>query len=172
MLWLNWTTIFLVQQHHLSQTESNRYFAWIPPVFSGLGGLCGGWAAFRWIRGGMGGVTARRRFCYWCLPLFPFTAAIPFLPSPLLAIGGVCLALFACQSVAGSLSVMPIDLFGPGRAAFSISLLACSFSLMQTFVSPLIGASVDRFGFTAVCVVASILPMIGILILRGMPDEV
>jgi len=67
----------------------------------------------------------------------------------------------------GSLNIMPIDMFGPGRAAFTMSLLACSYSLMQTFVSPLVGASVDRFGFAAVCVAASLLPLVGIWIVHG-----
>lgn len=96
-----------------------------------------------------------------CAPLFLITAAIPFVPSAVLAIGGVCLGLFACQCVVGSLNIMPVDLLGPGRAAFSMSLLACSYSLMQMFVSPLIGASVDRFGFCAAVAIASLLPLVG-----------
>jgi len=167
MLWLNWTTVFLVERHHLTPTEANRYFAWIPPLFVAAGGLFNGWLAFRWIRRGVDGRKARTRICIWSTPLFFLTAAIPFLPSAALAIGGVCLTLFACQCVIGSLNILPIDLFGPSRAAFTVSLLACSYSLMQTFVSPLIGASVDRMGFSAVCMIAAILPAVGIWIVRG-----
>jgi len=89
MLWLNWTTIFLTSQHHLSQTEANRYFAWIPPVFAAAGGFFNGWLAFRCIRRGMHGLKARTRICTWCAALFPLTAAIPFLASAGLAIAGV-----------------------------------------------------------------------------------
>jgi ACS family hexuronate transporter-like MFS transporter len=166
MLWLNWTTIFLVQGYHLTQTEANRYFAWIPPIFVAAGGFFNGWLAFRWISRGMEPLKARTRICIWCAPLFLITAAIPFLPSAGLAIAGVCLGLFTCQCVVGSLNILPLDLFGQDRAAFSISLLACSFSLMQTFVSPLIGALVDRVGFSTVCVAASILPIAGIAVVR------
>ena len=70
-------------------------------------------------------------------------------------------------NVIGSLNVIPLDLFGPGRAAFSMSLLGCAYSLMQTFVSPLIGSSVDHFGFAAVCAAVAVLPLLGVAILRG-----
>jgi hypothetical protein len=48
-----------------------------------------------------------------------------------------------------------------------MSLLACAFSLMQTFVSPLIGASVDHFGFSAVCTSVAVLPLLGVWVLRA-----
>jgi len=167
ILWLNWTTVYLVQVHHLTQTAANRNFAWIPPIFGTLGGLFSGWLAFHWIRRGMDALQARVRICILCAPLFIITAVIPYLHSASLAIGAVALSLFACQSVIGSLNVIPLDLFGLGRAAFSISLLGCAYSLMQTFVSPLIGASVDHFGFSAVCTTVAVLPLVGVWILRG-----
>ncbi len=167
ILWLNWTTVYLVQAHHLTQTAANREFAWIPPIFGTLGGLFSGWLAFHWIRRGVDALQARIRICMLCAPLFIITAVIPYLRSPALAIAAVALSLFACQSVIGSLNLVPLDLFGPGRAAFSVSLLGCAYSLMQTFVSPLIGASVDHFGFSAVCTAVAVLPLLGVLVLRG-----
>ncbi len=167
ILWLNWTTVYLVQVHHLTQTVANQNFAWIPPIFGTLGGLFSGWLAFHWIRRGMDALQARVRICILCAPLFVITAVIPYLHSASLAIGAVALSLFACQSVIGSLNVIPLDLFGFGRAAFSISLLGCAYSLMQTFVSPLIGSSVDHFGFSAVCTTVAVLPLVGVWILRG-----
>lgn len=167
ILWLNWTTVYLVQVHHLTQTAANRNFAWIPPIFGTLGGLFSGLLAFRWIRRGADALKARMRICVLCTPLFLITAFIPYLHSASLAIAAIAVSLFACQGVIGSLNVIPLDLFGPGRAAFSISLLACAYSLMQTFVSPLIGASVDHFGFSAVCTAVAVLPLAGVWILRG-----
>jgi ACS family hexuronate transporter-like MFS transporter len=167
ILWLNWTTVYLVQEHHMTQMAANQNFAWIPPIFGTLGGLFSGWLAFHWIRRGMDALQARVRICILCAPLFIVTAIIPYLHSASLAIAAVALSLFACQSVIGSLNVIPLDLFGLGRAAFSISLLGCAYSLMQTFVSPLIGASVDHFGFAAVCTTVAVLPLMGVWILRG-----
>lgn len=74
--------------------------------------------------------------------------------------------LYGCRTVVSSLNVIPLDLFGPGRVAFSISLLGCAYSLMRTFVSPLGGASVDRFGFSAICVGVTVLPLVGLWVLK------
>jgi MFS transporter, ACS family, hexuronate transporter len=171
ILWLNWTTIFLVQHARLSQTDANRFFAWLPPAFVAIGGFFNGSMAFRWIRRGADGLAARKRIAILCAPLFAVGAVIPFIPSTRLMIIGICLMMFACQSVVGSLNIMPIDLFGREHAAFSISLLACSYSLAQTVLSPLIGLSVDRFGFTPVCIVTSLLPMVGILLMNGVSNK-
>jgi MFS transporter, ACS family, hexuronate transporter len=171
MLWLNWTTIYFVQQYRLSQAEVNRFFAWLPPVFIALGGFFNGWLTFRWVRGGMSGLAARRRLCMLSSPIFFLAAATPFLPTARLGICGVCVSLFVCQNVVGSLNIMPVDLFGPERAAFTISVLACAYALMQTFISPLIGGAVDRYGFSMVCAIASLLPLLGIWAVKGISDE-
>ena len=166
LLWLNWTTIYLVREFHLTQTEANRYFAWIPPLFAPVGSLFNGWLTFRWIRKGWTGVAARTRVAFLCAPLFLATAVVPFLHSAGWAVIAVGLGMFAAQSVVSSLNILPIDLFGPGRAAFTMSILGCSYSLMQTLVSPLIGLSVDHFGFAAVCWAATILPLLGTWTMR------
>lgn len=142
IVWQNWTTVFLVQQYGLAPQVANRAFAWIPPIFATAGGFFNGWLVYRWIRQGKQPITARTLACKYAAPLFLISLTIPYLPTPSLAIAAVAVALFACQMVISSLVILPIDLWGPGRAAFGISLLACSFSLLQTFVSPLIGGSV------------------------------
>jgi ACS family hexuronate transporter-like MFS transporter len=166
ILWLNWTTIYLVREYHLTQTEANRYFAWIPPLIAPVGSLFNGWLTFRWIRKGRAAVTARTRVAFLCAPLFLATAVIPFLRTPGCAVFAVGLGMFASQSVVSSLNILPIDLFGPGRAAFTMSILGCSYSLMQTLVSPIIGLSVDHFGFAAVCWTVTILPLLGTWTIR------
>ena len=69
MLWANWTTIYFVQEHRLTQTEANARFAWFPPVFAILGGFLGGGLAFRWIRRGAAAESARMRACWFTAPL-------------------------------------------------------------------------------------------------------
>ena len=61
---------------------------------------------------------------------------------------------------------MPIDFFGARHAAFAVSILTSSYGLMQTVLSPLIGSMVDHWGFPAVCVSLSVMPLAGIAILR------
>jgi predicted MFS family arabinose efflux permease len=94
------------------------------------------------------------------------TALVPFLPSTPLAVGGICLSFFGCMMIVINLHVIPIDLFGSKRAAFSASLLTASFALVQTFLSPAIGAIVDHYGFASVCVLLSVLALVGVSLVR------
>jgi MFS transporter, ACS family, hexuronate transporter len=167
MLWLNWTTVYLVQAQHLPVAQANRYFAWVPPVFATAGGLFNGWLALRWIRGGAEPIKARIRICLLGAPLFLASAGVPFLHSPALAIAAIGISLFACQNMINSLNIIPIDLFGASNAAFSMSVLACAYSLMQTVISPLIGAAIDRFGFSFVSTIIVVPPLLGIWLLKG-----
>ena len=51
-LWSNWTTLYFVQERHMTQDQANREFAWIPAVFATAGGFFGGVMSYRWIRAG------------------------------------------------------------------------------------------------------------------------
>jgi hypothetical protein len=69
-----------------------------------------------------------------------------------------------CISV--NLYALPIDLFGPRRAAFGVAVLTSAYGLLQAFASPVIGGMVSHFGFRAVCVTMSVLPLVGVGILQ------
>jgi hypothetical protein len=165
-LWSNWMTLYFVEERHLSQDQANRQFAWIPPVFAGLGGLCGGAIMYAWIRRGMNVIRARLRLCALSAVVLLATAAIPLAPTSELAAAAISLSFFWSVALSGAVYALPIDLFGPGRAGFSVAALTCAYGWMQTLVSPAIGGVVDRFGFSVVCVALSITPMIGVAILR------
>jgi MFS transporter, ACS family, aldohexuronate transporter len=165
-LWSNWTTLYFVHEWHLPQDEANRRFAWIPPVFATLGGFFGGWLAYRSIRGGAGAPAARMRICWFSAVILLATAAIPFMPNPAWATAAICLSFFWSLASSTNLYALPIDLFGPARAAFGVSALTFAYGLMQTFLSPAIGAMVDYLGFPAVCISMSVLPLAGVWILR------
>ena len=65
-----------------------------------------------------------------------------------------------------NLYAMPIDMFGPGRAAFGVAVLTFAYGLMQAFFSLGIGKVVDHVGFNNVCFGMAGLPFIGVAILR------
>jgi ACS family hexuronate transporter-like MFS transporter len=163
-LWTNWTTVYLVDARHLTQSEANKYFAWIPPVFATLGGFFGGFLAMRAIRSGKAPLVARFNVCKAAAPALLLTAAIPLMPSTALAVLVICLSFFVCMTILMNLHVMPIDLFGPERAGLTASLLTFSYAIMQTLISPVIGRAIDQFGFGGVCAAASVLPVVGVLI--------
>jgi ACS family hexuronate transporter-like MFS transporter len=165
-LWTNWTTIYFVHARHLTQIEANRYFAWIPPIFATLGGFFGGWIAWKWIGIATNPVPVRIRVCTMAAPFLLITAAIPFLPSNGMVAAAISASFFWCMTLLINLHVILIDLFGSKRAAFTSALLTSSYALMQALISPVIGAIVDSFGFTVLCVGASVLPLAGVSILR------
>jgi ACS family hexuronate transporter-like MFS transporter len=169
-LWTNWTTLYFVEQHHLTERQANEHFAWIPPVFATLGGFAGGWMAFRSIKSGGAGsdvLRARLRICWVAAVVLLLTAAVPLMPTPALAAALISFSFFWCLAISTNLYAMPIDFFGAGHAAFAVSILTASYGLMQTVLSPLIGSMVDHFGFPMVCVVLSVMPLAGIALLRA-----
>jgi len=165
-LWSNWTTLYFVESRGMTQVEANRRFAWIPPLFATLGGAAGGALAFRWIRGGVAVLSARLRVCLLSALFVLATAAVPLMPSPGWAAAAISVSYFWSVCLSTNLYVMPIDLFGPGRAAFGVAALTFAYGLMQTFASPAIGSLVDRFGFGSVCAGVSVLPLASVGILR------
>jgi ACS family hexuronate transporter-like MFS transporter len=166
-LWTNWTTVYFVEQHHLTEIQANENFAWIPPVFATLGGFAGGWMAFRSIRGGGDVLGARLRICWLGAAVVLLTAAVPLMPTPALAAALISFSFFWCLAISTNIYAMPIDFFGAGHAAFGVSILTASYGLMQTVLSPLIGSMVDHLGFSMVCVVLSVMPLAGIGILKA-----
>ncbi len=165
-LWTNWTTIYFVHDWNMTAEEANQRFAWMPPVFGVLGGFFGGWLTFRWIRAGTEVVAARLRVSWLSAGLLLITAAIPLMPTRGLAAAAVSMSFFWSVSLTTNLYTLPIDLFGARRAGFGVAVLTFAYGLMQAFASPAIGAMVDRFGFRAVCVAMSVLPLVGVWILR------
>jgi ACS family hexuronate transporter-like MFS transporter len=165
-LWTNWTTIYFVQERHLAQDDANRLFAWIPPVFGGLGGFAGGWIMLRWIRSGLAPVRSRVRLAGIAAVLLLVTATVPLMPSAALAAAIISLSFFCTMALSVAVYALPIDLFGAGRAGFSIAALTCAYGLMQAAMSPLIGKMVDSAGFNLVCIAFSFAPLIGYAILR------
>jgi MFS transporter, ACS family, aldohexuronate transporter len=166
-LWTNWTTAYFNQAWRLTQEEANLRYAWLPSIFATLGGFFGGALAFRGIRGGAGPITARLRICWIsAVAALLATAAIPLTPTPAIATALICMSFFWTLCSSTNMYALPIDVFGPGRAAFSVAALTSGYGLMQAFLSPAIGSIVDHFGFPQVCVAVSAMPLVGVWILH------
>jgi ACS family hexuronate transporter-like MFS transporter len=164
-LWTNWTTVFLVSEHGLTQAQANARLAWVPPVFASLGGLFGGWLSLQYARRGSGLYHARFKACILAAVLLTSTALVSLAPGAGLATALISLSFFMAVAMSANIYAMPLDLFGAGRAAFAVSVLTASYGLMQTVVSPLFGRLIDRVGFGAVCAVAGFLPLASLAIL-------
>jgi ACS family hexuronate transporter-like MFS transporter len=165
-LWVNWTTIYFVQDRHLTMIEANRRYSWFPSAFAILAAITAGVLAMRWVRQGMGGVAARKRACWFIAPLALVTAAVPFAPTASLAALAIGISYFSSAFIWSSAHLMPIDLYGVGRAAFTYSILECALMLLQTVVSPLVGSMVDHHGFKLLCILMAIPPILGLAVLE------
>ena len=165
-LWSNWTTLYFVQERHMTQDQANREFAWIPAVFATAGGFFGGAVTYRWIRAGMNVLRARLRICWISAVILLATAAVPLMPYPALAAAAISLSFFWTLAISANVYALPIDLFGTARAGLGVAALTCSFGLMTAFLSPWIGSMVDRVGFSPVCLALAVTPLLGVAILR------
>ena len=165
-LWSNWTTLYFVQERHMTQDQANREFAWIPAVFATAGGFLGGVMSYRWIRAGINVLRARLRICWISAVILLATAAVPLMPYPALAAAAISLSFFWTLAISTNVYALPIDLFGPAHAGLGVAALTSSFGLMTALLSPWIGSVVDRVGFTPVCGVLAVMPLLGVAILR------
>ncbi len=164
-LWSNWTTVYLVEVHHLPLAATASRAA-IPPLFFNLGGLAGGWLSLRWMRAGVAALTARRRACVLSAAAMLATAAVPFAPGAGLATAGICFSAFWAAAMSVNLYTMPLDVWGAGRAAFAVSMLTGAYGAMQAVFSPAAGALIDRFGFPPVCAAVAVMPLAACAVLQ------
>jgi hypothetical protein len=104
-------------------------------------------------------LEARRKVCRVSAILLLTTAAVPWMPGPGWATAAISLSFFAITAWSVNLYTMPLDAFGGPHAAFSVSLLTGAYGAMQTVISPLVGATIDKSGYGPVCIVAAILPL-------------
>jgi ACS family hexuronate transporter-like MFS transporter len=165
-LWTQWTTLYFVRAWHMTPVAANQKFAWMPPIFGTLGGFFGGWLSFRSIRKGNEAIPARMKVCWWSAVFLLLTAAIPLMPTRGLAAAGVSMSFFWAVCLSANLYVLPIDIFGPRRAAVGVAVLTSAYGWLTAFASPLIGGMVKHLGFDAVCITMSVLPLVGCSILH------
>jgi ACS family hexuronate transporter-like MFS transporter len=157
-LWSNWTTLFLKDAQGATFVHANL-LAPVPNFFAYAGGLAGGWLSLKWAGAGVPALDARRKVCRVSALLLLATAAVPWMPGPGWATAAISLSFFAITAWSVNLYTMPLDAFGGRHAAFSVSLLTGAYGAMQAVISPLIGATIDKFGYGPVCIVAAILPL-------------
>ena len=164
-LWTNWTTLHLVDVNRLSFVRA-AWFAWLPPLFGALGGLAGGFLSFRAMNAGADALAARKKVCLSAAMACLVTALIPWAPGAAIAVMGISLSFFAVAAFSVNMYSMPLDVFPASRAAFAVSLLVSAYGAMQAVASPLAGAVIDRYGYTPVCVAASVMPLAAVAILK------
>lgn len=165
-LWTNWVVIFLVERHGLSPSVANRQFAAWPPLLAAAGGFFGGWLSYRWSGRLQNVRRARWRVCLLSAFCLLGTALVPLLPSPAWATLGICFSFFWVVAASVNVYAMPLELFGAERAASAVALLTASYGLLQTPFTLLTGYLADQKQWGPVCLIAAVLPLLGVWVLR------
>jgi ACS family hexuronate transporter-like MFS transporter len=168
--WSNWITIYYVQTFKLTTAEASG-FVWFPPVASMVGGFAGGWLSRRAIGRGMPDVKARVYACLISAIGCFVTLAVPFFGSPLWALIPISLSYFAILAGSVNIYAMPLDIWGGERAGMALAALGFAYGLMQTVISPVIGWLVDHVGFTPVCWMVALGPILAWTLLRQTVSE-
>lgn len=158
-LWTNWTTLHLVDVNRLTFIGA-AWFAWLPPLAGAAGGFLGGALSFRAMNAGAPALAARKQVCFAAALVCLVTAAVPWAPAAGAAIVLISLSFSSVAAFSVNMYSMPLDVFPPERAAFAVSLLVSAYGAMQAVTSPALGAVVDRYGYTPVCVAASVMPLL------------
>ncbi|MGA2117735.1 MAG: MFS transporter [Bryobacteraceae bacterium] len=164
-LWVNWTTLYLVDARHLSLKQA-AWYAWIPPVFFALGGAAGGWGSLALIGRGKSVVAARFRVCLAAAALSLVNAAVPAAPSLAWSMAGISTGVFAVAAMSVNVYTLPLDIFGGRHAAFAVSVLVSSYGISQAAISPWFGRIVDLHGYGPVTAIAAVAPLAACAVLR------
>ncbi len=105
-----WLPLYLVQERGFDMTAI-AFSVMIPFVAADLGSLFGGWLGTRLIRAGWS-VNAARKVIIWGSALVvPCALLVVLVDSATIAIGLICVAMFAIQMKASSHFTIPADLF-------------------------------------------------------------
>lgn len=157
-LWFTWTTLYMVDAHHLTPQQAVRY-VWIPPVFAAIGGFAGGWLSLRFIVSGLPAPAARFRVCLAAAVLSLCMLAIPSASSPAWASAGISLSIFAVAAFSVNMYTLPLDIFGAAPAGFAIAALVSSYGLISAVIAPIIGRVIDHQGYTPVILTIAFTPL-------------
>ncbi len=164
-LWTNWVTVFLERRYAMPLADT-KWYAALPPLFFNAGGILGGVLSLFWMRRGMKAVPSRMRVCLLSAAALVMTAATPFMPNPAIAISIICFSAFWSSAMSVNLYTIPLDVYGPARAAFAVSMLTGAYGAMQAVFSPAAGALIDAYGFAPVCAMVSLMPLAAWAILK------
>lgn len=134
-VWTGWTTLYFVKHLHVDATTANRNYVWVPPVCATIGGFVGGWIIFKWMTEGLGPIAARLRACWVAAAFIVPSVALPLVKSPPCAAALIGFAMFWAMGLQMNVHILPVDIFGLDSAGFTVSVLACSYGLLQFLVS-------------------------------------
>ncbi len=169
-LWSSWTTLYLVHVQHLTVEES-RHYAWIPPIVSNVGGFFGGWLSYQWAKKMPNPVAARQRAVWVGAVCSLVTLFLPMAHDPRWATALISASFFFALAGSVNIYALPIDVYGANRSGMALAALTCSYGLLQTVISPIIGYLSDHKLYTEVVWLVTLPLLLSAFVLQGLKQE-
>jgi hypothetical protein len=166
-LWSNWTTLYLIHVHHITLQQSKNY-AWIPPLISNAGGFFGGWLSLRWAKKTADPIAARLRAVWVSALCSLITLALPFAVDARWATVLISASFFFALAGSVNIYALPIDIYGAKRSGMALAALTCSYGLLQSVISPIIGYLSDHKLYTQVIWLVTVPLILSALVLQGL----
>jgi ACS family hexuronate transporter-like MFS transporter len=169
-LWSSWITLYLTHVHKISLEES-RHYAWIPPFVSNLGGFFGGWLSLRWAKNTGDAVSARRRAVWVSALCSLVTLLLPLAVDARWATALISTSFFFALAGSVNIYALPIDIYGAQRSGMALAALTCSYGLLTTVISPIIGYLADHRLYTQVVWLVTLPLLLSAAVLGGLRSE-
>jgi len=158
-----WLPLYLTQERNFDLRQI-AFSALLPFLAADLGSLFGGWLGVRLIRRGLS-VNASRKWIIWLGALLvPCALPAAMVESPYLAIGLICVAMFAIQMKASSLFTVPADLFPSRDVATTWGLFGAVGSLGGMLFVAAAGFVSEHYSYTPIFAAVGVMHIISALI--------
>ncbi len=151
--YLFWTPEYLKRARGFSLAEIGLY-GWIPFVAATVGGMSGGLASDRLIRGGTGPAAARRRVLYLSAVLAPLAALTGWVSSAGAAIALIAVIAFVSYVWFTNTAALVADVFPESVVGTVQGLIGTAGSGGGILFNLAVGFLLDRFSYTPVFLLA------------------
>jgi MFS transporter, ACS family, hexuronate transporter len=161
--YLFWLPIYLSDARGFNLLQIGL-FAWIPFLFSDLGGLFVGRLSGWLIERGWTVRQARLRLLWLSGILVPIAGLAAVVDNAFVALGLISFGLFANQFKTTPLFTLPTDMFPARSVGTAWGLCGAAGSIGATLFQPAIGWTVEHYSYPPVFVVISALPLIAAIL--------
>lgn len=162
-----WLPLYLSQERNFDM-QALAYSVALPFIAADIGSLFGGWLGTRLIRSGWS-VNAARKVIIWVAALLvPCALLAVLVDSAAVAIGLICIAMFAIQMKASSHFTLPADLFPAKDVATIWGLFGAVGSLGGALFVVTVGWVTEHYSYTPIFAAVGVMHLISALIIMIM----
>jgi ACS family hexuronate transporter-like MFS transporter len=166
-----WLPLYLSQERGFD-LQALAFSLAIPFVAADVGSLFGGWLGTRLIRAGWSVNAARKTIIWVAALLVPCALLAALVDSAPVAIGLICLAMFAIQMKASSHFTLPADLFPARDVATIWGLFGAVGSLGGALFVVAVGWISEHYSYTPIFAAVGIMHIVSALIIMIMIPEI